>query len=954
MELLILTTRFRAFACMVLTTAAAPNASAQTGPETYRTAFEAGVAALEAGRTESAAGHFRSAGEFAPEAPVWKAYLARAEGRTFSVAAHHPGAAGGAWVPVGPRIPTDAIFDPTGERLLTPMGRAGLWDARTGDLIAALTHRFTDGHAFWRFDESGRLLIGVSREARSALDIRDARTGDPLEVVGAEELRGNRVTRFAWSPADEPGIPMGVGRVVEVAVLDGILRCQSIGSAVNQDVSFSADDSRVLVLDRSSPTTLTLFDNSTGDKLASISPGGYRAEFSLDGRHVLANDNEQVIVLDSRTGERLEGPPVSFAARPAEWTACSDGERVLIVDRHGEFLTWDPTEGAVVSRLELVPAPEEGVSQIGLVSPGLLIVNSFASLRAYDAATGREVWSRLDGRFEWHGYNHVRLGLSPDHRHIATGGRDGAPEVLDLRSGATLTEFRSQPLGTGDIEVLHGADACVLAASDGSLRRVALKSGDTTTLATQHAGTSDIRLQSIDARRLASWDDRGRLFVRDAQTLMPSATLDLGASAKLLALSPDGRFCVARDSEARPALWALKDAARVDLTRDSTTVPRSASFSPEGRSLVIAYPGTEEGEHARLHWFDPETGDSRGEIDLGHVHDVGPVEFCGEDRVAVAWWDFDSGVQNGVDVFDLSKGTRVARLQGGGCLFGGFVGDLRCEPDLGRIVHSLSSCGVVVAHDTETWKEVWRMDYGGGNPSPLYLQRPPESDWLYVSGMSPRHARCVDLATGGLIVEDAVRGYDLDGSTGNRFAVGRGPNGGMVVVSGLEFEHSYVRTEGPGSSAWVIRNGTQVQMFGAPAPGSGVRHLLRDGVSRPVDCWDAWLLDPLGLMPVDLNELPTPPRIAGGPPRRVGVGSALEFEVVGERGPIRMLVLGPGISEGPPDLRPSRPTLYTLPERGPTSERIEIPRQLLGVGEFRFRAIDRSGVMSAPWVVDVE
>jgi len=70
-------------ALLALSLASCPPAPpSQASDGDYRALFDQGVAALAEDDAESAAGLFRSASEHAPGAPVWRAYLDHAEGRT--------------------------------------------------------------------------------------------------------------------------------------------------------------------------------------------------------------------------------------------------------------------------------------------------------------------------------------------------------------------------------------------------------------------------------------------------------------------------------------------------------------------------------------------------------------------------------------------------------------------------------------------------------------------------------------------------------------------------------------------------------------------------------------------------------------------------------------------------------------------------------------------------------
>ena len=83
-----------------------------------------------------------------------------------------------------------------------------------------------------------------------------------------------------------------------------------------------------------------------------------------------------------------------------------------------------------------------------------------------------------------------------------------------------------------------------------------------------------------------------------------------------------------------------------------------------------------------------------------------------------------------------------------------------------------------------------------------------------------------------------------------------------------------------------MRDGRRLEVAGGTGWSTSAWHLTRGDTSRPADCWDAWLVDPLGLCPVPLDTLPEPPRIVSGPPRRLRGASetvTLEVEALADR-----------------------------------------------------------------------
>ena len=909
----------------------------------YRAVFDRGVEALEAGRGTEAAKHFRAAGEFAPGAPVWRSYLALAEGAEDPVAPQFPSIADRPWSVALQSQSDNAVFDSTGELLLSGRGTQALWDARTGERIATLTHRSSEHGLFWKFDETGRLIVGVGGRwsprfgSVRGLDVRDARTGDPIDVPGAEDVAVTRDTRFEWIPTGQPPRDLTLGHVVDLPCAGGVLRCRVVPTRTNEDYLMRPDHERALLLYRQVPTELQLVDPKTGEPLALIQPGGARAWFSPSGNLAVSTNRStsEIILLDAETGEHLSAPPLPQDREYNAWGVGFDRDQVVIVDRGGGVLHWDPRAGAEVSRMQLDPPPHAGVGVIAFADAGrVLIVHTFNWTQGYDTTTGQELWSVPDSG------SLIGDALASDGLRLTVDSGSGAPEVLDVRTGEVAGGYSVHSiLATRDVAVLEDTDAALLTVSDGSLRRVDLESGATTAVAEEHMPTERIKTRLIDTEHLITWVEGERLFLRNARTLEPLHSAELPEGSKVLAIAPDGSQIILRTAADLLQVRTLEEVPQAFQIRAGREHPVSAAYSPDGSRWAAGYEG-------HIHLFDTRTRQPISDFILrgGKIRQPVPMCFYGEDRLAIGWGWANRGLLGG-SVYQLPGGQRITHLVPTLTLMmGGQVSRLRCDPDVGRITFSLVSTGYVASFNEADWSECWNVDYSGGNPSWLDLHRSGSSRRMFVSGMAPTNTRVVDVVTGEILASDALDCYSLAGTSSDRFVVGE-RNQALVVFEGERFTELYQRTEGPAGAAWIVRDGFQQRAAGGASELPDPRHLARYGVSRPIDCWDAWLHDPLALAPVSLNVLPAPPRISSGPPRLVEhLGDTIELELEVADG---ASLLGIEVETVGGEAR----FIPVAPKAGEATRQIKVSHTGPWPADVRLRAVNRSGVRSAPWRV---
>jgi hypothetical protein len=205
--------------------------------------------------------------------------------------------------------------------------------------------------------------------------------------------------------------------------------------------------------------------------------------------------------------------------------------------------------------------------------------------------------------------------------------------------------------------------------------------------------------------------------------------------------------------------------------------------------------------------------------------------------------------------------------------------------------------------------------------------------------MGPFHARVVGARSGEDLAAAAVFGcYDLmEVPGGDHFVSVR--DGRLCVLDGRTYEELYAREEGAGGCAWIKRGRTYSVVDG-DALANTVVHLARAGVSRPVDCFEPWLLDPLGVAAARLDHLPDPPHIVEGPERVLSSSdpkARLEVRCAGAH------VL---------EVEVAHRVVRVVPLDGEGRASVEVAAPW--PADIRLRARARTGARSAPWRVRID
>jgi WD40 repeat protein len=190
--------------------------------------------------------------------------------------------------------PLCAVFSPDARRMAFRHedGKVAVWDTETGREIALLPVK---AGSLYAFCHDGRQV--VTGESNGTIRVWDTGSGRPLKVVSGHQGAVEDVAvspdgrRIVSSGAD----PSHVVRLWDVESGRQLLTLR--GQRGAQRLRFSPDGRRILSL--SEEDGLLIWDATTGRELLRLDSSFFFAEFSRDGRRILANYGYALHVLDA-------------------------------------------------------------------------------------------------------------------------------------------------------------------------------------------------------------------------------------------------------------------------------------------------------------------------------------------------------------------------------------------------------------------------------------------------------------------------------------------------------------------------------------------------------------------------------------------------------------------------------------------------------------------------------
>ena len=897
---------------------------------TYRQLLDQGVALLGDGEYVQAVERFEAAGRCAPDAVLWHLYLRRA---------HEEEGAAPVWpeptpTPVMDRFPWDPVaitvlgstrtaqLAATGERLLSYFsGEAALVDVDSGRLVARLRPRFesVNSQARWAFDTSGRAVIAAGgRFGRGVgLDVRDALTGRPIEVVGALEFNVTPGARYEWFAAGEEPPACDYPATVDLGSADGILRCHSVPQADGHHegrtlgASLSSDGSLAMLRDQANPTTVRVIDRESDEIILERSPAGWRSWFSPTNDGIYVESQETVTKIDLASGEPVWEVPMAPVVANAVNNAALifRGDEFMEVAPTGVVSVFDDKTGTRREVQRLVPAPKGPIYGAKLARSGTLVIIADAEgTCCYRMGSGERLWRRGVVTY----FRDPTMGTVDEaERRCMVQLERHRVGVVALETGEPLGDLGAAMVPIEHVTLVENEDAAIVTLAGGELRRVELATGAT----------------SARVRAAA-----GSLLVRDPESLEPTrgAALEVGASVQ--AFSEDERYAVTtRLDPPRTRLVRLTEDLAGQVVREFDRSWAVVAFSPSGDSVALAGGG----RWARL---DALTGETRVEGALLEGKELSVAAFHGEGVLMVGEEGHGFDVP-GAWAVDATDGRVIKALDVPGPGLGCSVMQIHSDQAAGVVVLTTSGYTTVMAFEDGGWGLEWSQGLDGGNYGTFMLRQAEGSRLACVSG-PPGRSRVFDVTTGEIIENEKTLGVmDLALTRSGRFLVGRIAQR-LTVMDGESFETLYSREEDSAGNAWILEDGSRRSASATVTAPKDPAHLIRDGWSAPISSFDAWLYDPLKLRKAPYKRLPRLPVILGLRSVEANDGSRTLAITASADEPLIGLVF---------ENTTGRQRFVAVPER----RRVEGPPGPLVVEEPRgfwasVRLVARSGVMSRP------
>ena len=457
---------------------------------------------------------------------------------------------------------------------------------------------------------------------------------------------------------------------------------------------------------------VVLRDAQSGDVITTLKhPGkGVRAlAFSPDSKALVTAAADMKVrvwsVPEGALTKTLSGPtqpPSAVAISPdgSRMVAVSNGSRSLLSRNKtpiGYLWSWD-REGGSAQKLEIANAE---VHQVGFLGSTTVAVAAGSDVLAVDLSEAEPRTRKLHS----HSEEVLALSISPDHRLVASGGKDRTVDVVEVATGKLvhrlpgLNDIVSSAATSGD------GQRFAIATID---RRFSNRPADEeTSFAARYQRyfspaanadrlqPSELRLWSTHDGRMAKmlplpscqvtatrflfggeqlavagWipDQGGMLSLWDANSGQHVRNFAVAGSEVLsIAVSPDGRTLASGDAQGNLQLWDAQSAAKGKSYKHGQPV-KAITFSKDGKRLATA----DAERTVRL--FDPASGAVvRTLKSRSHIESL---DFSPDANLLAA-----GTREPGFELWDLKAGTASRALKASGDYFANMPGYVAFSPD---------------------------------------------------------------------------------------------------------------------------------------------------------------------------------------------------------------------------------------------------------------------------------
>lgn len=340
--------------------------------------------------------------------------------------------------------------------------------------------------------------------------------------------------------------------------------------------------------------------------------------------------------------------------------------------------------------------------------------------------------------WEWHHLNHIsdqslktihghdgwKLAISPDGKHVASGGEDNTVKVWDTKTGVELMSLHSPDRKVNSVKFSPDGKQIVSGSYDGTLKVCHVENAKELMTLKAHEASCGA-LFSPDGTRIISGSRDGTLKVWNAETgtELRSWRAHKGRG-RCHTISPDGRCIASGGNDDVIRLWDIKTGAELMVLRGHRGEVVAVKFSPDGKQIVSG-----SWDNTVKVW-DSATGKELMTLS-GHKGIIHDVAFDPHGRRIA------SGSQDGtVKVWDIKADVELMSFLG----HRGAVTSVAFSPD-GERIFSCSVDGTIKVWNSSEVPEYLRI----GNTTVIGFS----ADWQrIVSGDKDGRIKVWDGATG--------------------------------------------------------------------------------------------------------------------------------------------------------------------------------------------------------------
>lgn len=266
--------------------------------------------------------------------------------------------------------------------------------------------------------------------------------------------------------------------------------------------------------------------------------------------------------------------------------------------------------------------------------------------------------SRIELTLSGHKESVWMAAFSPDGKQIVTASLDNTAKIWDAATGKELRTLPcSQERGCNAAIFSPNGQFIATAGGDAVVRIWERASGKETLTLKGHTDRVYAIAYSPDGKRLASCGPDGAIILWDAQTgqRLSTFTEEPGVILYWIAYNPSGSDIITAATDwarAWATVWDIETGQKRFTLEENTTIIRSASFSPDGKTIAT----TGDDQTAKL--WDASTGQKLLTF-YGHTDSISFAAFSPDGK-----WLATSSYDRHVKIWEVATGRELFDVAG--------------------------------------------------------------------------------------------------------------------------------------------------------------------------------------------------------------------------------------------------------------------------------------------------